>query len=83
MPIPPSMVGRGITHLATLPRNARCAQPPSRNESDLKGTTKKSRNLTMLLASLAASFGAWAATETVGDYTWMYQINGSTAEIMI
>ena len=28
-----------------------------------------------------ASFGAWAETEKVGEYTWTYRINGDTAEI--
>lgn len=35
----------------------------------------------MMAAAAAAAFGAWADTETVGDYTWTYQINGGTAEI--
>ena len=35
----------------------------------------------ILVSALAAAFGAWADTETVGDYTWTYQINGDTAEI--
>ena len=29
--------------------------------------------------AIAAAFGAWAATETVGGYTWTYRINGDTA----
>ena len=36
----------------------------------------------MVVATVAAAFGAWAATETVGDYTWTYQISGDTAEIV-
>ena len=39
------------------------------------------RKLMMMFAALAAAFGAWADTETVGGYTWTYQINGDTAEI--
>ena len=35
------------------------------------------------LAAAMAAFGAWAETETVGGYTWTYQINGDTAEIMV
>ena len=31
--------------------------------------------------SMRGAFGAWAATETVGDYTWTYRINSDTAEI--
>ena len=41
------------------------------------------RKLMMMVATLAAAFGAWAATETVGGGTWTYQINGDTAEIMV
>ena len=26
----------------------------------------------MMVATLAAAFGAWAAKETVGDYTWTH-----------
>ena len=35
-----------------------------------------------LLAAIAAGC-AWAATETVGGYTWTYRVNGGTAENMI
>ena len=35
----------------------------------------------MMLAMLAVALGARAETETVGDYTWTYRINGDTAEI--
>ena len=39
----------------------------------------------MAFAALAVAFGAWAATWTDPDtgYTWTYQINGDTAEIMV
>ena len=37
--------------------------------------------LMMMAAAVAVAFGAWADTETVGDYTWTYWINGDTAEI--
>ena len=36
----------------------------------------------MMFTAITAAFGAWAATETVGDYTWTYQISGDTAEIV-
>ena len=39
------------------------------------------RKLMMMVAAVAAAFGAWAATETIGGYKWTYQINGDTAEI--
>ena len=26
---------------------------------------------------------AWGFTETIGGYTWKYQINGDTAEIVV
>jgi hypothetical protein len=32
----------------------------------------------MIVAVVAAAFGAWAATETVDGYTWTYRINGET-----
>ena len=37
--------------------------------------------LIMMAAAVAVTLGAWADTETVGDYTWTYRINGDTAEI--
>ena len=39
------------------------------------------KKLMMLVAAVVVAFGAWAATETVGGYTWTYRINGDTAEI--
>ena len=39
--------------------------------------------LMMMVAALAVAFGAWAATETVGGYTWTYEFSGYTAEIMV
>ena len=39
------------------------------------------KKLMMMVAAVAVAFGAWAETETVGDYTWTCQINGGTAEI--
>ena len=41
------------------------------------------RKLMTMFAVVAAAFGAWAAAETVGDYTWTYRINGGAADIMI
>ena len=35
--------------------------------------------MVMVVAVVAAAFGAWAETETVGGYTWTCQINGDTA----
>ena len=37
--------------------------------------------LMMMVAAVAVAFGARAATETVGGYTWTYRINSDTAEI--
>ena len=36
------------------------------------------KKLMMMVAAVAAAFGAWAETETVGGYTWTYSINGYT-----
>ena len=41
------------------------------------------KKLMMMVAAVAVAFGAWADTETVGNYTWTYQINGDTAEILV
>ena len=38
------------------------------------------KKLLMMVVAVAVAFGAWADTETVGDYTWTYRINGDTAE---
>ena len=38
------------------------------------------KKMVMLVAAAAVVFGAWAETETVGGYTWTYQINGDTAD---
>ena len=71
--------------------------PPSRKEKNQFERKKKmTKKLAMtvgmapravrtlaLLAAVAVAIGARAETETVGDYTWTYQINGDTAEIMI
>ena len=35
----------------------------------------------ILAVAFCVAFGAWAETETVGDYTWTYRINDDTAEI--
>ena len=37
------------------------------------------KKLMILFVTLAAAFGAWAETETVGGYTWTYRIDGDTA----
>ena len=41
------------------------------------------RKLMMMVAAVAAAFGAWAETETVGGYIWTYSINGGTPEILV
>ena len=38
--------------------------------------------LAAVIASLTVAF-AWAETETVGDYTWTYSVNGDTAENLV
>ena len=39
------------------------------------------KKLMMAVAAVAAAFGAWADTETIGDYTWSYQIIDGNAKI--
>ena len=41
------------------------------------------KKLMMMVAAVAAAACAWAATETVGGYTWTYRVNGDTAENLI
>ena len=43
------------------------------------------KKLMMVVATLAAAFGAWAETWTDPDtgYTWTYHINGGTAENLV
>ena len=41
------------------------------------------KKLMMFVATLAAAFGAWAETETVGGYTWTCRISGGTAEFLV
>ena len=38
--------------------------------------------LAVVIASFTVAF-AWAETETVGDYTWTYSVNGDTAENLV
>ena len=40
------------------------------------------KNLIAFAAVAVAASGAWAATETVGGYTWTYRINGGMAEAL-
>ena len=37
----------------------------------------------LLVAAAVPTFGVWAATETVGGYTWTYQINSGWSEFLI
>ena len=39
-----------------------------------------SGKLMMIVVAVAAAFGAWAETDTVGGYTWTHRISGGTAE---
>ena len=64
------MVGRGV--------------PPSRKEKEpIERTSEMKKKLMIVVAAVAAAFGAWADTETVGGYIWTYSINGGTPEILI
>ncbi len=47
------------------------------------GTVRRAVRNLALLATLAVSFVVRAETETVGDYTWTYRINGNTAENVV
>ena len=54
---------------------------PSRRKERNAEMTKKL--MMMVVATVVAAFSAWAATETVGGYTWKYSINGDTAENLV
>ena len=41
------------------------------------------KRIAMFLAAAMAAFGAWAATETIGGYTWTYRISGGSAEFLV
>ena len=41
------------------------------------------KKLMIVAATLAVAIGAWAETETVGDYTWTYRNVSGTAEVMV
>ena len=47
------------------------------------GTARRAVRNLALFAAVAVAFGAWADTETVGGYTWTYQISGDTAEVLV
>lgn len=57
------------------------AYPP--REASAEGISpERSENceaISLEVCSMRGAFGAWAATETVGVYTWTYRINGDTA----
>ena len=56
---------------------------PHEKQTNQKRKTIMTKKLIMMVAAVAVAFGAWAETETVGGYTWTYQINGGTAEILV
>ena len=49
----------------------------------LVGTARRAVRNLALFAAVAAATGVWAATETIGGYTWTYRINGDTAKILV
>ena len=58
--------------------------PPSRKVTNqFEGNSKMKTKLMMMVAALAVAFGARAETETVGGYTWTYEISGGSAEVMV
>ena len=54
---------------------------PLTTEEWKKDRTVVIKKLMMLAVVSGMICAAWAATETIGDYTWMYRIKGDTAEI--
>ena len=61
------------------------AYPP--REASAEGISpERSENceaISLEVCSMRGAFGAWADTETVGDFTWTYCINGDTAENLV
>ena len=53
--------------------------PPQRGKNQFERTAEMTKKLMMMFAAVAAAFGAWAETETVGGYTWTCQIYGEAA----
>ena len=49
----------------------------------LVGTARRAVRNLALFAAAAAVTGVWAATKTIGGYTWTYRINGDTAKILV
>ena len=54
---------------------------PLLTEARKEDRTVVIKKLMMLSAVSCMICSTWAATETVGDYTWTYRINGAAAEI--
>ena len=44
------------------------------------GTARRAVRNLALFAAVAVAFGAWAAMETIGGYTWTYQLIDKIAE---
>ena len=66
----------GKRPLATMPSGARAEGVfPERSEN--------CEAISLEVCSMRGAFGAWAETETIGGYTWTYQINGDTAENLV
>ena len=59
---------------------ARRPAEPQRKKQ-FEGKSKVRTKLMMMAAAVAVAFGVWAETETVGNHTWTYRINGGGAEI--
>ena len=49
----------------------------------LAGAARRAVRNLALFAAVTAATGVWAATETIGGYTWTYRINGDTAKILV
>ena len=62
-------------------RSGRARRSAEPHRKQFERNAKMTRKLMMMVAAVAAlaAFGAWAATETVGGYTWTYRIDGDTA----
>ena len=69
-----SETGDDTLRLVLAPRVSMCRQ-------QVREMLMMNKKLMLLAVTAAVAFGAWAEREMVGDYTWVYRINGDTAEV--
>ena len=61
--------------------NGRARTPAAPHGKRFERNNEMTKKLMVMVVAVAAAFGAWAETETVGGYTWTYRINGTRRRI--